>query len=46
VALPNPVYCHYLYYVVADEDGRHAFAATLDQHNANVQRARDLGLLG
>jgi len=46
VALPNPVDCHYLYYVVADEDGRHAFAATLDQHNANVQRARDLGLLG
>jgi len=46
VGLPNPTDCHYLYYVVADEDGRHAFAATLDQHNANVQKARDLGLLG
>jgi UPF0755 protein len=46
VALPNPVDCHYLYYVVTDEDGRHAFAATLDQHNVNVQHARDLGLLG
>ena len=45
-ALPNPTDCHYLYYVVADEDGRHAFAATLEQHNVNVQQARDLGLLG
>ena len=45
VALPDPTDCHYLYYVVADEDGRHAFAATIDQHNANVQHARDLGLL-
>ena len=44
--LPVPTDCHYLYYVVADEDGRHAFAATLDQHNVNVQHARDLGLLG
>ena len=44
--LPVPTDCHYLYYVVADEDGRHAFGATLDQHNANVQHARDLGLLG
>jgi UPF0755 protein len=44
--LPVPTDCHYLFYVVADEDGRHAFAATLDQHNANVQHARDLGLLG
>jgi UPF0755 protein len=46
IALPVPTDCHYLYYVVADEDGRHAFAATLDQHNVNVQHARDLGLLG
>jgi UPF0755 protein len=46
VGLPDPRDCHYLYYVVADEDGRHAFAATLDQHNANVQHARDLGLIG
>lgn len=46
VALPVPTDCHYLFYVVADEDGSHAFAATLDQHNVNVQHARDLGLLG
>jgi UPF0755 protein len=43
--LPNPKDCHYLFYVVADEDGRHAFAATLEQHELNVQHARDLGLL-
>ncbi len=46
VALPDPKDCHYLFYVVADEDGRHAFAATLEQHEINVQHARDLGLLG
>ena len=46
VALPNPKDCHYLFYVVADENGRHVFAATIEQHNINVQHARDLGLLG
>jgi UPF0755 protein len=46
VSLPDPRNCHYLYYVVADEDGRHVFAATLEQHEVNVQHARDLGLLG
>ena len=38
--------CQYLYYVVSDAAGHHVFAATLEQHDANVQRARDLGLLG
>jgi UPF0755 protein len=46
VALPDPKDCHYLFYVVADENGRHVFAATIEQHNINVQHARDLGLLG
>ena len=46
VALPVPTDCHYLFYVVADEEGRHAFAATAEQHEINVQHARDLGLLG
>jgi UPF0755 protein len=46
VALPDPKDCHYLFYVVADEDGRHAFAATNEQHDINVQHARELGLLG
>jgi UPF0755 protein len=45
--LPDPTQnCIYLYYVLADENGGHAFAVTLEQHEANVQRARDLGLLG
>jgi UPF0755 protein len=44
--LPDPTEgCIYVYYVIADEQGGHAFAVTLEQHEANVQRARDLGLL-
>jgi UPF0755 protein len=43
--LPDPTNCQYLFYVIADEDGRHAFAATNDQHEINKQHARDLGLL-
>ena len=46
VVLPVPTDCHYLFYIVADEDGRHVFAATNEQHEVNVQRARELGLLG
>jgi UPF0755 protein len=37
--------CLYLYYVLADENGRHAFAATGEQHQANVERAAARGLL-
>ena len=37
--------CEYLYYVLADEDGRHAFAVTYDQHLANVEKALQAGLL-
>jgi UPF0755 protein len=37
--------CQYLYYVLADEDGHHAFAVTLAEHEANVQKAREAGLL-
>ncbi len=33
---PEP--CIYLFYVLADEDGRHAFAATEWQHQANIDR--------
>jgi UPF0755 protein len=43
--LPDPSGCLYLFYVVSDAEGHHAFAATLEQHERNVQRARDLGLL-
>ncbi|MEY3618312.1 MAG: hypothetical protein RL726_1010 [Actinomycetota bacterium] len=37
--------CRYLYYVLADEDGRHTFAATLEQHLANVQKSIEAGVL-
>ena len=43
--LPDGVPCVYLYYVIADEEGRHVFAATLEQHEANVETARQKGLL-
>ena len=43
--LPAGADCRLLYYVVSDADGHHVFAATIDQHEANVQRARDAGLL-
>lgn len=43
--VPAGTVCHYLYYVIADEDGRHVFAATVEQHNANVQIALEKGLL-
>lgn len=45
VDLPEPSQCYYFFYVLADEDGGHAFAATFDQHDANVARARTAGLL-
>jgi UPF0755 protein len=37
--------CALLYYVLIDEDGSHAFAATFDQHLANIEIARAKGLL-
>lgn len=44
--LPDPTQnCVLLFYVIADEDGGHVFAATAEQHEANVRAARDKGLL-
>lgn len=37
--------CLYLYYVLANEEGGHAFAATLEQHEANIRAAREAGVL-
>jgi UPF0755 protein len=37
--------CNYLFYVLANEEGGHAFAVTDEQHQANVARAAELGLL-
>lgn len=45
LALPEDVECRYLYYVIADEAGNHAFAATGEQHQVNVDRAAAAGLL-
>ena len=46
-ALPDPTQgCLYLYYVLANEEGGHAFAATLEQHEANIAAARAAGVLG
>lgn len=43
VAQGNP--CLYLYYVLADKNGRHDFAVTLAQHEANIQKAIAAGVL-
>ena len=43
--LPEDTPCEYLYYVLADEEGGHVFAATEEQHAANVAQARARGLL-
>lgn len=41
--VPRP--CRYIYYVLSDANGGHTFAATLEQHEANVAKAREAGLL-
>ncbi len=38
--------CDYFYYVLIDENGRHKFATTYEQHLLNVEEARAAGLLG
>ena len=45
VGLPPGTPCVYLFYVIATDEGGHAFAATLGQHEANVAAARAQGLL-
>lgn len=37
--------CRYLYYVIKDRQGGHAFAATYEDHLVNVEAARTAGLL-
>jgi UPF0755 protein len=37
--------CIYLFYVLANEEGGHAFAVTAEQHQANVDAAAAAGLL-
>jgi len=42
--VPDDVECQYLYYVLANEEGGHVFAATGEQHEANVAAAEAAGL--
>jgi peptidoglycan lytic transglycosylase G len=44
-AAGSPEVTEYFYYVLADLDGRHAFATTLDEHINNVNQAREDGVL-
>lgn len=43
--IKKAVNCAYLYYVLADAAGGHAFAATYEAHQRNVEAARAAGLL-
>jgi UPF0755 protein len=43
--LADDVPCVYLYYVLSDANGNHAFAVTAEQHAANVARARAAGII-
>lgn len=45
VDLPAGTKCQYLYYVLSDSQGGHAFATTYEQHLANVEKAKTAGLL-
>lgn len=44
-AAAQPADTEFRYYVLAAEDGSHAFAETLEEHDANVQAARDAGII-
>jgi UPF0755 protein len=45
MAAANPADAPYLYYVLIDENGKHAFATTQEEHDKNVEEARQKGLL-
>ena len=44
-AAAAPADSDFLFYVLSDLEGNHAFAETLEEHNANVARAREEGIL-
>lgn len=44
-AAAGPAGTPYFYYVLSDEEGNHTFAETLEEHNENVARAREEGIL-
>ena len=45
VAASAPEETDFFFYVLADLEGHHAFAVTLDEHTANVNQAREDGVL-
>ncbi|HEY4397863.1 MAG TPA: endolytic transglycosylase MltG [Acidimicrobiia bacterium] len=44
-AAQNPAPVPYLYYVLSDKNGKHKFATTEEEHQRNVEEARQKGLL-
>lgn len=44
-AAASPEDTSFLFYVLSDPSGAHAFSETLEEHNANVAQAREDGLL-
>ena len=44
-AAAAPAETDFRYYVLTAEDGSHAFAATLEEHNANVAASREAGII-
>jgi UPF0755 protein len=45
VAAVHPRNTDYLFYVLGDEDGSHAFAVTYEEHQGNVKAAKAAGVL-
>jgi UPF0755 protein len=44
-AAANPADAPYMFYVLSDENGKHKFATTEEEHDKNVEEARQKGLL-
>jgi UPF0755 protein len=44
-AAAAPADTEFRYYVLADENGSHVFAVTLEEHNANVAASREAGVI-
>lgn len=44
-AAANPANTDFYYYVLIDEEGRHGFSETLEEHNEKVAQAREDGIL-
>ncbi len=43
-AAVNPAFTDYLFYVLGESDGTHYFATTFEEHQANIERARENGV--